>query len=226
MSVAINASRDVDKLGEVHFGALSKSGLSRFCGRFPAFNFVSATRESGEDKNGVSKSVEERHSCSKGSGKINTPDDCIVVSSTPSTTTLSTSTDVAHKGIIETPKLRGMCATRSNMQKRTQVVASPLRAMEWGDIHHPMSRYDDSIGLVKSGMGRSVWECENSRYVECNRISSAYQCFRAAGSQFCGAVVHEGQKQHTSPVLLDNTTAVAYLNKMGGTRSKQLVHVT
>ena len=199
VSVAINTSRDVDKLGEVHFGALSKSGLSRFCGRFPAFNFVSATRESGEDKTGVSKSVEERHSCGKGSGKINRPDDCIVVSSTPSTTTLSTSTDVAHKRIIETPKLRGMCATRSNMQKRTQVVASPLRVMEWEDIHHPKSRYDDSIGLVKSGMGRSVWECENSRYVERNRISSAYQCSGAAGSQFCGAVVHEGQKQHTCP---------------------------
>ena len=132
MSVAFNTSRDVDKLGEVHFGALSKSGLSRFCGRFPAFNFVSATRESGKDKNGVSKSVEERHSCGKGSGKINRPDDCIVVSSTPSTTTLSSSTDVAHKRIIETPKLRGMCATRSNMQKRTQVVASPLRVYGMG----------------------------------------------------------------------------------------------
>ena len=160
----------------------------------------------------MSKSVEERHSCGKGSGKINRPDDCIVVSSTPSTTTLSTSTDVAHKRIIETPKLRGMCATRSNMQKRTQVVASPLRVMEWEDIHYPKSRYDDSIGL-KSGMGPVCGSVKTQGMWSATESALHINVLELQAANFA---VQSFTKGKNNILQLDNTTVVAYLNKMGG----------
>ena len=95
--------------------------------------------------------------------------------------------------------------------------------VEWQDTHPEGNRSGDRFQCRYRGL---LLQTQNRGTLVQTGMLNAYQLPQATSSNFSDKDIHQVQDYISILLRIDNTTAVAYVNNMGGTASKQLVILT
>ena len=110
-----------------------------------------------------------------------------------------------------------------NSSRRADMVVSVSESHQWETRKESSSRHCDSHGCLPPGLGSQLpryteWRSLDTRgaislHINCLELITVWYAVQA----FC-----KGKQNKTDLILIDNTSAVAYINHMGGTRSSRL----
>jgi len=89
-----------------------------------------------------------------------------------------------------------------------------------------IQREIDLVIDSNAGIGGLLLLTQNRGTLVQTGMLDAYQLPQATSSNFSDKDIHQVQDYISILLRIDNTTAVAYVNNMGGTASKQLVILT
>jgi hypothetical protein len=90
----------------------------------------------------------------------------------------------------------------------------------------PHSGSYDYVGCLQNGLGGFIRESTNRGEVVSDGSQGSHKHTRAESSVFCLEVFVKDQANKVICFKIDNTTAVAYLNNLGGTHCPQLLQLT
>ena len=118
--------------------------------------------------------------------------------------------------------LRGHSQSRPRCPEGVRLVDSFNGFSEWEEYFDSGTRFDNGVRCLPAGMGCSVrWHTHRWPLVSCGEVGS-YQLPRTDSCYVCSEGPLPRQEQLPHSLRMDNRTAVAYVNHMGGTRSPQL----
>ena len=104
-------------------------------------------------------------------------------------------------------------------QGRVSLVVSPPRCMEWSRASSPSSRSRDRDRCFEEGLGGSMPGCENRGLWSQMERTLHINCLELLAGSFAVRSFAKGRLCAHVRLRMDNTSAVAYVNRLGGTRS-------
>ena len=163
-----------------------------------------------------------QHQCSQ-VGTVYRETECCLPGSVPSPAVLSPPSEGPPWGPVQRQsELRIIAPAVSGISGRGSMVAAAPVPMEWSDLAETSSAVSDSIGCLPDGVGgcvqgssdRGPWSPEEQQmHINCLELSAATLAVQAFAKDLSGIEIL---------LQLDNQTAVAYINHLGGTVSLQL----
>ena len=102
------------------------------------------------------------------------------------------------------------------------MVASPSRSFQRESHSFPKSRNGYRNRCLQRGLGGSLQWNVNRGSLVYGRKSSPYKCFGIKGRNLCSKSFCKTKQDINVLLKMDNRSAVAYVNRMGGTRSETL----
>ena len=97
--------------------------------------------------------------------------------------------------------------------------------MQWSQYNNPDGGSHNNHRLVLPGLERRVSGVTNSGPVGSDREPAACECLGAAANRLCSPGLCKESHLQSYPLQTDNTTAMAQINKMGGTQYAHLQQV-
>ena len=95
--------------------------------------------------------------------------------------------------------------------------------MEWENSPEERDRFDNKVRCLSDGLGSSLRGTNNRKAMDGGGESDAHKLFGAPGSKVALQTFTKGKTSITVLLRLDNMSAVAYINNLGGTVSPRLV---
>ena len=222
-----------------HFYSPSFAGEPGFCGKLAQISFEPNpdTRVSGisceytrydpcpspgkGDSNQTplhSDNVSERSHCSRHS-TVNRQANSFYSGNFSSPSPLSPITELEKQSPSIEGDLRYPSQSQSSMSGRTTMVAGSPRCLEWqGHIDSP-TRSSDRDQCIETVLGGSMHGYENRGPLVPERTSSTYLLPGAVGRGLCCEMFCKEPDLFAIRLGMYNTTAIAYINKLGRTRS-------
>ena len=105
---------------------------------------------------------------------------------------------------------------------RSAVVEGSSRQVEWKGSTSPGSGYIHGNGCLPAGMGSMMWRFAIRRAVDQQGAVHAHKLSGTLGGSVCSETSPKQSQNLHIGMQMDNTTAVAYVNRMGGTHSNTL----
>jgi len=144
----------------------------------------------------------------------------------PSSSPLSTFTTITGRGSVERAGLRGHCSLERGLSEGPSTVDRSIDHVEWPLDNNPCSRYDYYNRCLLEGVGgvcqgkhtRGMWTLEESKSLHINALELKAALFSLRAFTLNQRKIHVHMR-------MDNRTAVAYLLKMGGTRSASMLQI-
>ena len=174
-------------------------------------------RENGEDQEGVSSPLEQ--AIRQGFSPLDWPANVHHTSPSPCPTPLQGPTEAQEHSTLLFSLLRHGDRTGRSCEERPPLLDQSNAPLERETHHDPHCRGHHNIRCFNIRLGCELWNFSDRGTVDTFGISNAHQ-LRAAylAPQTYAARL---RNQHIL-LLIDNRTALAYLNHKGGTWSKQL----
>ena len=114
----------------------------------------------------------------------------------------------------------------TGMLTGAEVVDLTHEGLEWQGNNKCWSRPDYQQRRVQARLGCGLRGTEDSGSMDSRGKEPSHKCFGTEGRSFCPAhICPESENVHIH-LKMDNRTAVAYIQKMGGTRSAQMLPTT
>ena len=210
--------------GEVRVDSISTDRVSGSSGGY-CHHVPEPPRSQNQDDSGRSYSASstEQYQCSKGSS-VYRETECCSPGGVPSTSVLSTPPERPAGGPGQgQSELRILAPTLSGVSRGNSVVAGAPDSLEWSNLAETSSAVGDSVRCLPDRVGavcRGVrtggpWSPEEQKmHINCLELTAAMLAVQAFAKNRSGVSIL---------LQLDNQTAVASINHLGGTVSLQLV---
>ena len=207
------------QLGQVSPVTISAGGLSGVSDRLDQDDISPSTAEDNSHSGGVPESSAVRRCLGQAVGQADRETDSLGVGHTTSAAALSpVANGAVQSSALWASELRDNSAIDSGVQRGAPLVVAEPGGMQWSQYNNPDGRSRNNHRLVLPGSGCRVSGVDNSGPVD--REPAACECLGTAGNRFCSP----GLGSHIH-IRTDNTTAMAQINMMGGTRSARLLQV-
>ena len=225
-SVAASEFRLYYKLEEISFTPSPVHGVPRFSDQFIGDETIFATGENDPTYSDLQRFNSGEKSLSENSLSDYWETDLIYTGSFSGTPPLPAFAKAPSKGFVDGQGVRDSCPSERGLSGRPSVVDRPNVQLEWSLDNHTSPRLDNNDGCVAEGLGavcqgrhtRGLWTQEESSSLHINALE-----LKAA--LFAVRAFTPNRRQLHVHLRMDNRTAVAYLLRMGGTRSPALLSI-
>ena len=225
-SVAASEFRLYYKLEEISFTPSPVHGVPRFSDQFIGDETIFATGENDPTYSDLQRFNSGEKSLSENSLSDYWETDLIYTGSFSGTPPLPAFAKAPSKGFVDGQGVRDSCPSERGLSGRPSVVDRPNVQLEWSLDNHTSPRLDNNDGCVAEGLGGSVPGETHKGTLDTGGIQfSSHKCFGAESSLFAVRAFTPNRRQLHVHLRMDNRTAVAYLLRMGGTRSPALLSI-
>lgn len=216
----VRESGFLGQLQEIPIGSQSTTIIFRFVNRFQG-PYPSITRgEVKKNSKTLPKAARSGRGLNTGIVKIPGPPDILHSGHFPSSPPFQKSTETEKPSNGFSPMLRGHDFSGSSIPGRDGLVEGSPPSMEWQGAVPKTNRFDHRDRCISKGLGGILPGRQYRGPLEEKRLH--INCLELlAGSLAIKTFTKDKVCAHVK-LLIDNTAAVAYINKMGGTHSQVL----
>ena len=212
---------------KVHFITFTEPRVSGISNRHNHNVTVTATRQGAEDQEGMPSLPSHVKDHPKTTSSPNRFNDLNITSSPPSPSTLQNATDAAFPSSVESPELQYSHSLDSGSLSRFGMVGRPDVKLQQSTDYAQASRSSPGVRCFKEGLGAycrttqertgGLWSLQDQKaHINVLELQAAFLTIQS--------FLKTKRNIHVL-IYLDNTVAVQYTNRMGGTRSQALCHL-
>ena len=211
-----------DQLGKVSATPNTQTGVSGPHNRHNPHDSDLTRRKGAEDSEEMPINSQQGQSVSEGLVEANRNDVGNNTGSLASPTTIQRASGIEDKNTEENTVLPDYGASEQGVENRAGVVDNNAQQVEWppNSLSDPRPRHRDRC--VTPGLGSGHRADEHRRPLVRGGENPPINLLELAGGALAMKTFTKGRKNIHVLLRMDNTTAIAYINRMGGTRFQTL----
>ena len=210
------------KLGQICTNTISRDSISGLCGELRGHDYVTAGGEGQEHSDGMSGDPKARESHGQRTIQGAWKDDSSITGSPPSSPVLSQSPASKELGLCQSPVLRGSDSSRHTRTGGAAMVVQIHEELERESDPGTKATDDIESDASQLGWGARCGSVTTGGLWSPEEQSMHINCLELLAASLAVKTFAKDRENLSIQLRIDNTTAISYVNRMGGTHSYNL----